>query len=452
MKKFALKNLIIPAAAALLSAALAFASACVPGCGIYSSTLDWAVDVIDAYYYYDVSEEDVRAAGLENLCGNVLDIYSRYYTAEEYIEATASNAGSSSGIGVSYTYIEPSYGSSIGSGVYILSVLGNSPASRSGLRPGTFVTGGITADGQRVTFADSAAFSSFVGGFEAGSDLTLITDHGEFTMAKGLFMQSYCRMATSDSEWTISYGDGSIMSVNEEASSRYSYLPEGTAYISLSQFYGNAALEMAALLQQFNASGCTSLILDLRNNGGGYVEVMCLLAHLFTADLPERYDAAMYAEYKDGTVIGSDILSFTDDSTCCLPAGTPVTVLANSSTASASEALIGVLISNGVVGYSDIYLSDFSQAYLDATGTSEKNCRSYGKGIMQSTWEYWVTGEALKLTVAKIYWPDGQTCIHDVGLTVADGCKTVPAEWSVTYDDEELRAVVSDLASLGEAA
>ena len=431
------------AAAAALSIALAFMSAC----GIYASTLDWAVSMINRYYYLDVSEDAIREAGLENLCGNVLDIYSQYYTAEEYDAVTASNEGSRSGIGVSYRYIPSSAGFSGGSGVYIASVLGNSPAQRSGLRAGTFIKEGVAADGTRTAIENNQDFSDFIDARAEGEQFTLVTDRGTFVMARENYTMSYCYMATDDGEWTISYNSSGEMSVDYSESGRYSYLPEGAAYISLSQFYGNAADEMAALLKQFNAMGCTSLIFDLRNNGGGYVSVMQSLSHLFTANLSDRSPIAMYAEYKDGSRTQYAVDGFTSDQSCYLPADCPVTVLANNGTASASEALIGVLVSDGLIDYSDIYVSDFSQSYLDATGTAEKNCRTYGKGIMQSTFTYY-TGKALNLTVARIFWRDG-TCIHAVGIGVNDGCNAVSAEWSVTYADEELQAVVAALAAAG---
>ena len=71
----------------------------------------------------------------------------------------------------------------------------------------------------------------------------------------------------------------------------------------------------------------------------------------------------------------------------------------------------------------------------------EKN--GFGKGIMQSTFTNPSTGEALKLTTAKIYWPDGKTCIHDVGLTENDGCTVVKdVKWQHTKNDEELERVI----------
>ena len=88
-----------------LALALIVFASCMPDCGLYLSTLDWASAYIQKYYYESVDPDDVRAAGLENLSGNVLDIYSRYYTAEEYRSTQASNSGSRSGIGVSYQLI-----------------------------------------------------------------------------------------------------------------------------------------------------------------------------------------------------------------------------------------------------------------------------------------------------------------------------------------------------------
>lgn len=446
MKK--LRKIVLPAVTIFLSLAVTFMSACVQ-CGIYLSTLDWAVAVIEAYYYEDVSEEAIREAGLENL-SDVLDIYSSYYTPEEYSALTSSNAGSRSGIGVSYQYISPDYGLSIGSGVYIISVLGNSPAERSGLRVGMFIREGIAADGTHMTISDNSDFSTFINAHSDGEQFTLVTDQGEYTMAKTEYTMSYCRMATSSGEYSVLYDSSDTMTVEfsayGEEGGKYSFLPEGTAYISLSQFYGNAAYEMAALLSQFNSLGCTSLIFDLRNNGGGYVDVMQRLALLFTADLDQASPIAMYAQYKDGSTTDYSVISFTSNSSCYLPAGTDMTVLANNGTASASEALIGVLISDGVIDYSDIYVTDFSDEYLELTGTADKDCRTYGKGIMQTTFTYYLTGEALKLTVAKIFWPN-DTCIHDVGVGVNDGCNAVAAEWNITYADEELQAVCAMLSA-----
>lgn len=438
MKKSTLKKFMLTFLSVIALSAVML-SACTASCGIYFNTLDWAVALIQEYYYEDIPEEEIREAGLENL-DSLLDAYSRYYTAEEYDAVEASNEGSRSGIGITYQYIPSELGLSMGSGVFIASVLGNSPARKSGLRAGMFVRAAVASDGTRTEISSRDDFTNFIDARADGEQFTLVTDQGEYTMSKQNYTTSYCYMASCDTEWTITYNSFGVMSVEENQSDYYSYLPEGTAYVALSQFYGNAPDEMAALFSVFNKQGFDSLIFDLRQNGGGYVSVMQKLGWLFTANSADASTVAMYAEYKNGSRDYFNIDRFTSDETCYLPADTDVTILADNGTASASEALIGVLVSAGVADYSDIYVSDFGDAYLQATGTAEKDCRTYGKGIMQTTFTYIFTGEALRLTTARIYWPN-DVCIHDVGIGVNDGCKTVETEWSMTYGDSQLQTV-----------
>ena len=213
-----------------------------------------------------------------------------------------------------------------------------------------------------------------------------------------------------------------------------------TAYIKLSQFYGNAANEVGYLISKFNEENKSKLILDLRNNGGGYVSVMQNMAGYFLSG-GDYSREAMIAEYKNG---GKSVFGWRNyPAESALKEETEVYVLANSNTASASEALIGVLVSYGVLEYENIILSDYTENYLSWVGANAKTERTYGKGIMQTTFKNDFTGEAFKLTTARILWPNGK-CIHNVGLTTADGCRTAPADWTATANDEELRFAVKN--------
>ena len=90
-----------------------------------------------------------------------------------------------------------------------------------------------------------------------------------------------------------------------------------------------------------------------------------------------------------------------------------IVFLANSGSASASEALMG-----SVLDYDKFSGANCTRVILDATYENGKEVfRSYGKGIMQSTITNARTGEALKLTTAKLYWPLSGISIHGVGLT-----------------------------------
>jgi C-terminal processing protease CtpA/Prc len=407
----------------------------------------WAKNIIKNNYYKDIPDEEFASyTSVQELVENCLDEYSAYYTQSEYSVVYASNAGSKSGIGVSYSYVD----ASIGKGIFLNSVFYNSPAYLSGLSAGTFVYSGkyYTTDGTEklMEFNSTVDLSQFVSARAEGEQFVLVTDHGEYTMAREDYTQSYCFMSTNSAAWTCAVGDDKNLTLKTEDDSRViSYLPDGCAYLSLSQFYGYAPYEMAALFKKFNEEGCTSLIFDLRSNGGGYVEVMQYISSLFLGNRQDAYSVAMTAKYKNGNVQTYNVKNFAS-SDCLLPADTKVYIMANNGTASASEALMGVLISNNVVSYSNIYISDFTDEYLQYSGTTNKKLRTYGKGIMQTPFTNNATGEVLKLTTAQIYWPN-DNCIHDRGITVEDGCNAVSAEWVKTYTDNELKTVVNSIFS-----
>lgn len=406
------------------------------------TSFEWALKIVRDNYYEDVPSGEFLNGSLKGFADRCLDIYSEYYTAEEFKAMVASNSGSKSGVGVSFTYVGENNGKfdhpQNKSGIFIESVVGNSPAYKSGLRAGEFI---LSAEfgGKTATFASSDDFIAFIDARADGEEFTLYSDHRQYTVAKSAYTQSYCYMATADKQWTVEY-EGKTRTVSETVGG-IDFLPEGAAYLRLDQFFGGAAYEMAELIEEFNAENCTSLILDLRGNGGGYVNVMSDISGIFTGQLENPNPISMRAVFKDGHSENSYVTDrFSDEKQ--LRANTKVSVLADNGTASASEALIGVLIDNGVIDYGDIYISDFGDEYLKFTGTKEKDCRTYGKGIMQSTFVRPSTGEALKLTTAKIYWPKGETSIHGVGLNTSMGCKTVPTKWDVTFGDEQLARAV----------
>lgn len=425
----------------ILTAALsvtALAACLLCGCVKTSaaSSYDWIIKTIKKNYYVDIPEDKLHKSVMEGGLSSVLDRYSAYYTQEEYAQVAASNSGSKSGVGISYMYL-PEGVNERGSGVLITDVIGGSPAYASGLKTGAFVSA-ISYGGEKISITSQNDFTSFIQSKSTGEKFAFITDGGEYEMSKEEYTASYCTMSTAEKTYSIYYENGSLKMDDKEEG--ISFLPIGAAYIKLDQFYGNAKNEFAYLMEKYNAENCTSLILDLRRNGGGYVDVMQGISGIFTGQKAPSGSVAMTAVYKNGRKENFPIYRVSDVR-YAFPEGAKLSVLADNGTASASEALIGALISYGIMDYTDVYLSDFSQSYLDFTGTADKNCRSYGKGIMQSTFENKSTGEVLKLTTAKIYWPNG-TCIHDVGLNTEMNCKTLKTDWCVTYGDEQLAQAV----------
>ena len=97
------------------------------------SSSDWVINMISKYYYQDIDTSDSEDIAADALVDKYLDIYSEYYTAEEYEALLKSNGGTSSGLGISYAYIP-------GSGITIVGSTGNSPAFKAGIRPGDVIT------------------------------------------------------------------------------------------------------------------------------------------------------------------------------------------------------------------------------------------------------------------------------------------------------------------------
>lgn len=421
----------------LFAICIAFSMLCALFAGC-TSTTDWVRDTITRYYYRfdgDYSDlENMSGLSIEEMVAK-LDPYSAYYTRTEYQTVTEDNRGSKSGIGVSLSFNE---------GVVLYSVIGNSPACRAGLKAGDKIISGV-AGGEETVFRSTSDFSSFVSAQEENQTFTLkLSDGRSVNLARKDYTASYAAMYTSESRYEVQYNDGRREIVKTDEG--IPQLPRGTAYMYLYQFYGGAAEEMADLIEKFNAENCTSLILDLRGNGGGYVDLMAQIGGRFTSLAAGDRHIAMTARYKDGseeTTYCPEYDESGSDTQKLIKPGTAVYVMANENTASASEALIGILVSYDIVKYENIFLSKYSG----------REARSYGKGIMQSTYTNILTGEALKLTVAGIYWANGKT-IHGVGLLPSDGCSVAPSSDNIVnvgYDDE-LVPVIRKIADAAAAS
>lgn len=419
------KSNLIRLSICLFAAILITLSCAFSGC-LFQSSYDWALETIEKNYVggeFDASKAEAKTpAALAKL----LDRYSAYYTKEEYEEIVKSNAGEFYGIGVTLAQVQ-------GAGAMVVTVSGNSPALAAGLEPGDIITGG-EVQGESVIFENYTQFTEFIDARGKSEQFTLKTAERDYTLSKESFTQSYVSMSTKSTGWEFRSSVGDSLAMFENIERSMDFLPEGAAYVRLSQFYGDAASEFGKVVEKFNASSMDTLILDLRNNGGGYVSVMQNIGGYFVKSASK---VAMSAVYKNGSKTNFKCANYAQK----IGEDVQVYILANSGTASASEALAGVLIDYGISSFENVFLSDYSEEYLSTLGEGAKTGRSYGKGIMQSIYTNALTKEVLKLTNAKIYWPNGK-CIHDVGLTEEDGCTLVKTDNIVTKGDKELQEVV----------
>lgn len=361
-------------------------------------SLLWAIDTAQEQFYREVDEDELYE---KLFSAFALDPYSCYYTSEEYAVVKAQNEGSGVGYGFSLT--------TNGDYVTVYRVVENSPAQASGLSKGMYIFGyGDTEEaGETGTAAQLVAFAAnasvlFVrcGESADGSDSSVIE------ISPAAYTAAYCTYRDSET----SYGFRGASLALTETENPLGELDDKTAYIRIDQFYGSAAKEFASLLAVMKARGRENLILDLRSNGGGYLDLFLEIGYYLIKEGGSGRNVLASAQYRNGnsvnfTVNGSGYYDYFNENSV-------IKILADENTASASECLIGALVDYGTVGFSDIVLRG-------ETG------RTYGKGIMQSTFTD-TDGNVLKLTVAEIKWPKGSS-IHGKGVTVEDGALAVDA-------------------------
>ncbi len=157
----------------------------------------------------------------------------------------------------------------------------------------------------------------------------------------------------------------------------------GIGYIRLSQFHAQSTQEMLASVDRLvNEEGIKSLVLDLRNNGGGEFEAAIDIASIF---LDQGDEVVSSADAKGNKKVYKASSGKTD---------LPLVVLVNQDSASASEILAAAL-------------QDNHRALLVGTTT-------YGKGLVQTVFPL-RDGGALKLTTQKYFTPSG-TDINEIGV------------------------------------
>ena len=386
--------------------------------------LSWLLSVLEEQHYRAVDTDAV----FEDIYDAVMpDRFSRYYTPEEYARRVAESEGRNEGIGVTLV--------SDGGHIRLYNVTENSPAQHAGLARGMYVLGYGT--GTDVTVPQtSAEVTDFA---KAHERFVLYASHSPdaaadeetaYPLTRAAYSAAYVVYRDGESSFAFR-GEPAVLTETDEP---LAGLDGDTAYIRLSSFDGNCAEEFAACLSVMKERGRSNLILDLRGNGGGYLsDLQSISAHLLR-EAEGNGPLVAYAQFRDGTrrdyaADGNDFAEyFAQDSR--------VYVLADENSASASECLIGALIDYKTIGYEDVFLRKAAGA---------EHFSTYGKGVMQSTYVS-PAGSAFQLTVARIYWPSGN-CIHDRGVTDADGAQGIEAPLLPDAQDAFLAEAVARICS-----
>lgn len=337
---------------------------------------------IDFYYIENPDKEDVLNGMLSGMISSLEDPYSVYYTAEEYADLMTSTSGSYYGIGVSVSQ-------NLETGIItIVKVFRTSPAKEAGMKDGDIL---YAVEGKEVTGQDvSTVVAEIRGKKNTKVNVTVLRNGEKIDLA---IERREVEMDTVE----------------------YRMLDNGVGYLYINEFDGVTTEQTENAIQDLLSQGMTSIVVDLRDNPGGRLDVVEDIMDMF---LPKD-KLLMYMEYKNGN--RSDSYSKTDG----LIPDMPMTVLINQNSASASELFTGAI-----------------QSYERGTIVG---VTSFGKGIVQSIFSL-DDGTALKLTTAKYYLPNGEN-IHKVGIepdVVVELPEGVKSCWELSEEeDNQLQKAIS---------
>ncbi len=385
-------------------------------------TYAWSIDpelrallkaktAIQKLYYEEISDDDFYGALFDAINDDLLDPYSWYMDENEYAEFVKEGTGKWSGLGLTFTTMDKDGNAQL----YISGVSSNSPAEAAGITAGGYVVGYGATEGSVKYDVVFENFESFLKEYDAGEAFTLCLEYGGerrfISIAKQSFAENYVFYRSKTTAYKF---------VGENATDETAYdgalpaLDDDTAYIRLTQFNGEAGTQFEKAMARFKTEKKKNLVLDLRGNGGGFMDILQTVGGYFCKNSTAESPVIATAKTRRG-----DTQIFTAKENLYsryFSADSEIKVLADSGSASASECLIGCMIDYGAIGYDDICLSQRNGV-----------AKTYGKGIMQTTFVLSAKKktDAIKLTTAKIYWPKGETCIHGRGVLPEDGCLTV---------------------------
>ena len=366
------------------------------------------LNILDKYqkYYYFANDDVVN-----DIAHAIFDDYSTYYTKEEYDEVKLNASGKNLGIGIGVTP----------SNLEIVEVIKNSPCYKKGVTSGGTLYK-ISVNGVDKPFTTYNEFDVIISNVNESSNILLTILYGDeervFELKKAEYQKSYVTYIDSVGEYCYIENEGEI---SLEKCSDVKVLGEDIAYIKYDQFSGKeqglkgSAGQLRNALEKFKNDNKKKLIFDLRNNGGGYMDVLGDVAGTLVQPEGDKQVISI-AEYKNG----KEQKFYLKNNTYLSYGFEKIIALANENTASASEVLIGAML--------DYDKNDVVSVVIDGhISNGQRVFRTYGKGIMQTTYVN-LDGSAVKLTTAKICWPKSKIDIHDSGITTNVSNKVINAD------------------------
>ena len=323
-------------------------------------------------YYDDVDKEELIDAGIQGMINYLDDPYATYFSGDASDEFNEELAGTYEGIGVEVMLSDNVF--TIGN------VFDNSPASKKGIKEGDIITkvNGTDISGKSLSDVVSMINS------KKKAKLT-INRNGE------------------ELGFELSRDTIEVPVVSSEV---YESNGKKIGYIKIDLFSLNVYKQFNKALKTLEKENIEGLVIDVRDNPGGYLsqvkEILCLFL--------DKKQVLYQLQTKDDTekIYGTKKSVDRDY---------PVSVIINDESASASEIL--------------------ASAFKESYGSHIVGINSYGKGTVQSASDL-NSGDTIKYTVQKWLTPDGNF-IDEKGVVPTDRVETVLQDGEVlTYENDTM--------------
>ena len=310
------------------------------------------MDAANKNFYQETDPEKMIEYATRGLMAGLDDPYSFYYNPKEYAEMWEDDEGNYVGIGV---MIQSNMETQV---CTIIRVFTGGPAEEAGVQRGDILY--RVGEDLYVTASNLQEAVDIMRGVpDTDVDVTFLRGGEEIT-------------------YTITRRQVNVNQVEGKM------LSPDIGYIALYQFAGECEKEFEAELNKLSGEGAKGIIIDLRDNTGGWVDQARYIADLFM-DAGEL----CYLKYRDSEEHGDYLTK--DGKT-----DVKLVILINENTASSSEILTGAL--------------------RDCAGAKTVGVKSFGKGIIQGVFPVGDKGAGYQMTIAQYFTPGG-SAVHKIGIT-----------------------------------
>ena len=315
-----------------------------------SSKLTKYREIIDKYFLGDVDDEKLEEGAIKGYIEGLGDPYTEYISKEDMDTYLDDTMGNFVGIGI-YMIKNTQYDK-----IQVLSTIKGGPAEKVGIQAGDLI---VSVDGVEYKASDMTVASNNIKG-EAGTKVVVEILRGAETIKYEITREKV----------KVNQVEGKVISNN-------------IGYIQFSSFDETTAEDFKAKYEELAKQNIKSLIIDLRNNGGGIVDQALEIADYMT----DKDSVLLYEVDKNNK---ETVRKSKNDAIINMP----IIILTNENTASASEILAGAL-------------KDLGKAKTVGTTT-------YGKGVIQQILKL-NDGSGIKITIEEYQTPN-RNKIHKVGI------------------------------------